>query len=153
MPTKNLQKAKTPYDLLFSQVHRTLLEGQRRIEEEKVRTYWQTGAHIHKHILKYADRADYGGQIINRLAADLKADKTTLHDCVSFAKTYPKFPIVHRGVQFKWRHFRELAKIPDDKLRKRLEEETQRNGWTSDQLIARIKAQRAQALGARNESV
>ena len=94
----------------------------------------------------YADRADYGVQIINRLAADLKADKTTLHNCVSFAKTYPKFPIVHRGVQFKWRHFRELAKISDDKLRKRLEEETQRNGWTSDELIARIKAEKLQAF-------
>lgn len=145
MPIKNLHKAKTPYDVLLSKVRSTLLEGQRRIEEEKVRTYWETGAHIYKHILKYADRGDYGAQIINRLAADLKADKTTLHNCVSFAKTYPKFPIVHRGVQFKWRHFRELAKISDDKLRKRLEEETQRNGWTSDELIARIKTEKSQA--------
>ncbi len=148
MPTKNLQKVRTPYDILLSQVRSALLEGQRRIEEEKVRTYWQTGAHIHKHILKYADRADYGRQIINRLVVDLKVDKSTLHETVMFAKAYPDFSIVSGRSQLKWTHFRELVRISDDKLRKRLEEETQRNGWSSDELIARIKSEKQQTLAS-----
>ncbi len=146
MPTKNLQKVKTPYDILLSKVRSTLLEGQRRIEEEKVRTYWQTGAHIHKHILKYADRADYGGQIINRLVVDLKVDKSTLHETVMFAKAYPDFSIVSGRSQLKWTHFRELVRIADVKLRMSLEEKTQRNAWTADELIARIKSQKPQPL-------
>ncbi len=147
MPTKNLQRVKSPYDILLLQVRKILLAGQRRVEQEKVRTYWQIGADIQKHILQYAKRADYGGQMISRLAVDLKIDKTTLHDCVNFAKVYSKVPIVHRGVQFKWRHFRELSRIPDEKLRKRLEGEIKRNAWTSDELIARIKAEKLKFIG------
>lgn len=139
MPITGLQKSKTPYDILLAQVKTTLIEGQQRIEEEKVRTYWQTGLHINKHILKYSKRAEYGGQVINRLVADLKVDQTTLKNCVQFAKTYSKLPIGRGRVQFKWAHFRKLITISDEKLRKRLEAETQRNAWTSDELIARIK--------------
>ncbi len=142
MPTVSLHKGKTPYDILLSQVRNTLIQGQQRIEEQKVRTYWQTGEHINKHILKYSNRAEYGGQVVNRLVGDLKVDKTTLHDCVNFAKSYPVFPIVRGRVQFKWTHFRALVRLPDEKARKRFDVEAQRNAWTADELIARIKAER-----------
>lgn len=142
MPTLSVHKGKTPYDILLSQVRNTLIEGQQAIEAEKVRTYWQTGQHIHKHILKHSDRAEYGSQVIVRLVADLKVDKTTLHDCVNFAKVYPVFPIVRGRVQFKWTHFRTLVRISDEKQRRLLDAEVQRNGWTADELIARIKEQR-----------
>lgn len=142
MPTLSLHKGKTPYDILLSQVRNTLIQGQQRVEEEKVRTYWQTGQHINKHILKYSKRAEYGAEIISRLVDDLKLHRSTLHYCVRFARTYKVFPIVHGREQFKWSHFRELIAVPDEKLRKRLESETQRNAWTSDELIARIKAER-----------
>jgi endonuclease YncB( thermonuclease family) len=138
----NLHKAKPPYDLLLSQVKNTLIQGQQRIEEEKVRTYWQTGQHIHQHILKHSDRAEYGRQVVVRLVEDLKVDKTTLHDCVNFAKAYPVFPIVRGRVQFKWTHFRALVRMPDEKVRKRFDLEAQRNAWTADELIARIKAEK-----------
>ena len=148
MPSSTLQRSKSPYDILLTQVRNTLIEGQQRIEEEKVRTYWQTGQYIHKHILKHSKRAEYGGQIIARLIADLKIDRTTLHQCVQFAKAYPKFPIVSRGGQFKWRHYRKLITIPDDKIRKRIEFEAQRNAWTGDELIARIQAERLESTSS-----
>ncbi len=141
----SVQKVKSPYEVLLSQVRETLIAGQARIEEEKVRTYWQTGAHINKHILKYSTRAQYGGEVINRLTDDLKLHKSTLHACVRFAKTYPKFPIVHGREQFKWSHFRELITISDENERKYLEEQIKRNAWTSDELIARIHAQKPAA--------
>ncbi len=140
----NVQKSKSPYEILLSEVRNTLIAGQTRIEEEKVRTYWQTGVYINKHILKYSTRAQYGSEVISRLGNDLKLHSSTLHSCVRFAKTYPKFPIVHGREQFKWSHFRELITIPDEKQRRRLEEEIKRNAWTSDELIARIHAQRPQ---------
>ncbi len=139
---RTLSRAKTPYDILLIQVRNTLIEGQQRIEEERVRTYWETGRHINKHILKYSKRAEYGGQVIKRLVQDLKVDDTTLRQCVQFAKTYPTFPIYRRGGQFKWRHFRKLITISDDKRRKRLEDEIAHNAWTSDELIAYIQSQK-----------
>ena len=51
------------YTALLNQVKKTLVEGQRRIEEEKVRIYWQTGCLIHVHILKNSERAQYGAEV------------------------------------------------------------------------------------------
>lgn len=146
MTSKSLQTAKSPYTILLTQVRNTLIVGQRRVEQEKVRTYWQIGTYIHKHILQYAKRADYSSQMIRRLAQDLKVDKTTLHECVLFAKVYPAFRIVSARSQLTWTHFRELVRIDDEKLRKRLETQIQRNAWTSDELIARIKAQQVESV-------
>jgi len=142
MPTSSLHKTKTAYDLLLSHVKKTLIEGQQAIEVQKVRTYWQTGQHIHQYILKHSDRAEYGGEVVKLLARDLSLEDSTLYACVKFAKLYPKLPIFGGRRKFKWSHFRQLVKIPDEKLRKRLEIEIERNAWTSDELIARIKAQR-----------
>lgn len=135
----SVQKEISPYEILLSQVRETLIAGQARIEEEKVRTYWQTGVHINKHILKYSKKPEYGAQILARLAPDLKVDKNTLYDCLKFARTYP---ILSGRLKFKWSHFRELITISDENERKRLEEEIKRNAWTSNELIARIHAQK-----------
>lgn len=139
-------KKSNPYAQLLSLVRDTLIQGQQRVEDAKIMTYWQTGDHINKHVLKYSTRAEYGGEVISRLVNDLKLDKTTLHDCLKFAKTYPKLRIIGGRLQFKWSHFRELIWITDEKKRKHLEAETQRNGWTSDELIERIKAEKAEPI-------
>ncbi len=69
-----------------------------------------------------------------------------LHESVMFAKAYPDFSIVSARSQLRWTHFRELVRISDVKRRMSLEKETQRNGWTSDELIARIKAEKLQTF-------
>lgn len=130
------------YQTLLARVRETLLDGQKRIEAEKIRTYWQTGKLIHEHILKNQNRAEYGGEVVVRLSQDLNVDKTTLHDCIQFAKSYPNLQIVRGREQFKWSHFRKLSRIPDETLRERLEAQVQHNGWTADELISQIKAQR-----------
>jgi hypothetical protein len=64
MPSSNLLKIPSDYQGLLRKVKATLIEGQQRIEAERVRTYWETGRLIHGHILKNKDRAEYGAGVI-----------------------------------------------------------------------------------------
>ncbi|HXV27761.1 MAG TPA: hypothetical protein VD913_02230, partial [bacterium] len=60
------------YAELKRRVKETLILGQQRIEQEKVRTYWETGKLIREHELKNRNRsAVYGKELIARLAHDL----------------------------------------------------------------------------------
>ncbi|OGX24262.1 MAG: hypothetical protein A3D10_08735 [Omnitrophica WOR_2 bacterium RIFCSPHIGHO2_02_FULL_48_11] len=59
------------YDNLLRRVRAVLIEGQRRIEAERVKTYWEIGRIIYTHILKYKDRAEYGTEVLKRLSKDL----------------------------------------------------------------------------------
>ena len=65
MPSKKLKtKDSSEYQTLLRRVREILIEGQQKIEEERVRTYWKTGRHILSHLLKYEDRAEYGAQVL-----------------------------------------------------------------------------------------
>ena len=55
-PSKSLAE----YKRLLKQVQATLVQGQERIEAERVKIYWETGRLIDTHILAHKDRADYG---------------------------------------------------------------------------------------------
>ena len=89
MPRNLTQKlTSASYSHLLARVKQILIEGQRRIEQERVRTYWETGKIIHEHILKHADRSEYGARVIDTLAKDLEIHKRLLHYCIQFAKTY-----------------------------------------------------------------
>jgi len=57
MAVRNSPLSKSPeYAVLLNKVRKTLVEGQQRIEQERVRTYWETGKVIHIDILKHKDR-------------------------------------------------------------------------------------------------
>jgi endonuclease YncB( thermonuclease family) len=127
------------YESLLHSVRETLLEGQHRIEAERVRTYWETGRLIYGHVLKFADRAEYGTQIIASIASDLEVDKTLLNRCVQFAKKYPRLPIVARGQQFSWSHYRRFIAIEDDKKRLLLQKKAADNAWSAEELGERLK--------------
>ena len=131
------------YSTLLTRVRETLIDGQRRIEEERVRIYWKTGKLIQAHILKNANRAEYGTQVMKRLAKDLNIDLSNLHRCVQFAKAYPKTPIVGGRRQFTWTHFRKLLAIPDDKKRALRQKAALLNEWTAEELAAKIRDEHA----------
>lgn len=131
------------YQSLLNQVKKTLIEGQWRIEAERVRTYWETGRLIHSHILKHADRAEYGAKVVVRLAKDLKIHPRLLQRCIQFAKTYPRLPIVSGRTQFTWSHYRELITVGDHKKRRALEEAASRHAWSADELAVRIESDRS----------
>jgi endonuclease YncB( thermonuclease family) len=131
------------YPALFRRVKETLLEGQRRIEAEKVRTYWETGRLIQTHILQNKDRADYGAEVMARLADDLELNSRILYYCTQFFDKYPRLPILNARSKFTWTHFRELLKVADDKARSRLTELAKGNDWSARELASRIKSGRS----------
>jgi endonuclease YncB( thermonuclease family) len=139
------------YTTLLNRVKKILIEGLRRIEAQRVRTYWETGKLIHTDILKNKGRAGYGDQVVLRLANDLDVDRTVLNRCVKFAEVYPRLPIGARGHQFKWSHYRKLITVTDDKKRLTLEREVIRNDWTVDQLAGRIKKERPELTTGRGQ--
>ncbi len=95
------------------------------------------------HRLHHKERADYGAQVIARLAEDLEVDSTALNRCVKFAEKYPKFQIVAGRQQLGWSHYRELITILDDQKRLQLEKSAHRNAWSSEELAARIRSNRS----------
>jgi predicted nuclease of restriction endonuclease-like (RecB) superfamily len=76
--------------------------------------YWLIGERIRADILK-AERAEYGRQIVERLAERLSSEfgsgfnRTNLFNMVRFAETFPDRQIVHSlSGQLTWTHFRNL---------------------------------------------
>jgi len=130
---------KAEYRTLLAKIKRVLVEGQARIEQERVRTYWETGTLIRAHVLKYADRAEYGSAVILNLAKDMSIDRSVLNRCVLFAEKYPRLPIGAHGHQFKWSHYRKFITVADDKKRLSLEKAATQKGWSVDELAVRIK--------------
>jgi len=136
-----LRKFLADYPILLRQVKQTLVEGQARIEQERVRTYWETGQLIHAHILKHKDRAEYGAKVIGDLAKDLNISNDVLYRCVKFHQKYPVLKKVVGRPQFSWSHYRKFITIDDDKKRLALENSASRHGWSADELLARAKAE------------
>ena len=91
------------YPALRERVRRTLLLGQARIERENVHTYWKTGRHIHSYILRHKERAEYGRQVLRKLADDLEVGDELLYRSLRF---YQTFPISSARRKLTWTHYR-----------------------------------------------
>ncbi len=131
------------YKILLIQVRQILLQGQARIEAERVRICWKTGDLIYKNILKYKNRGMRGAEVTRRLSKDLKVDLSTLQRCVQFAKMYPDLPKVGAHRLISWTHYLKLITIPDDKMRLSLEKDTRDNAWTTKELAVQIQEKKA----------
>lgn len=158
------KKVKAPgslasYVVLRRRVRETLLWGRQKIEEARVRTYWETGWWIKKHILLNQFRADYGRRVLLRLSRDEDISESVLHRCLLFSEKFPDIfpkPILARGPKsfgdprqisrkslagrLVWSHFRTLLPLEDDKLRLQLAQEAARKGWSVPQLETQIKS-------------
>lgn len=124
------------YARLREQVRRTLLLGQQRIEQEKVRTYWRTGKYILDHIFHNGGKAHYGDFVIERLSKDLEIDKSVFKKMVTFARVFPKGAARHL---LTWAHFRSLATVRDPNLRQLLLERAEKEKWTSHTLELKVR--------------
>ena len=125
----------TAYVRLRDSVRKTLLEGQRLIELQKVKTYWETGRLINRHILQHKDRANYGAQVIRKLSEDLKVSERVLYQVHQFARA---FPILNRGSKLTWTHYRALSRVEDPKERARLIDQVEREEWTGALLASEV---------------
>ncbi|MBU3759713.1 MAG: DUF1016 domain-containing protein [Candidatus Omnitrophica bacterium] len=127
------------YVHLRKQVGQTLEEGrlraQRAVEDEKTKTYWQVGRLIDAHILEHAGRADYGKQVLKRLAEDLSTNQTLLYYALQFARSYANFPAPGK---LTWSHYRALLPVRDSQEREKLETHAEAWGWSSRKLESAV---------------
>lgn len=124
------------YSVLKVRVRETLLAGQRRIEQEKILTYWNTGKLINEHIRLNNGRANYAEKVIRRLEADLGVDETVLRRTAQFQAT---FPIRATWRELTWSHYRSLLAVKDETDRTKLAELAEREQWDSDKLSVWIQ--------------
>lgn len=141
------------YLRLRSQVKAVLSASRKRAEElvehEKVKTYLKVGLLIDRHILKHKGRADYGKQVIERLARDLGMNRAELYFALEFARSSP---IVSARRQLPWRHHRTLLSINDKDKREALRKEAMKEGWSSRTLEQKVGAiLRHKALPSSND--
>lgn len=124
------------YTFLRDQIRQTLALGQKRIERQKVLTYWKIGELISKHILANGDRAEYGQKIMERLSSDLNLDETILRRNTQF---YKAFPIRAARRELSWTHYRLLLTVDDPEARNALAQKAEANQWTTDLLEQKIR--------------
>jgi endonuclease YncB( thermonuclease family) len=132
------------YITLREAVRKALLQGQDRIEREKVRTYWETGRLIDRHILHYKERADLGSRIIQRLAEDLGVSDRVLYRSLRFARA---FPVLTARSKLAWAHYRALAQIQDEKKRLELTDRAERMDWSSRELEKEVAKTHIRRIG------
>jgi len=129
--------APATYAVLRREVEAIVVKGRNDIDRAWVHTYHETGRLITEHLLQNKARANYGAQVVTRLAADTGISKRTLHECAQFARC---FPIVRDRAQLNWSHYRLLCQVPDPARRDALLKETVKRGLNSTQLEQRVRA-------------
>ena len=80
------------YVTLRDKVRETLLLGQQKIEEAKVRTYWETGRLINEYLRRSENpNQEHGKKVVAKLAEDLGFGEKVLYGCMRFAESFPTF--------------------------------------------------------------
>jgi hypothetical protein len=119
------------YGELERRVREALAEGRERtadaVERERVHTSWEVGKLIDEHILLHKERADYGEQVLDRLAGDIGISLTELRYMVQFARAYPIRPT---SGELSWSHYRDLLAVNDDQKRDELARRADKENWT-----------------------
>jgi len=146
MPTLPERRRTDPafpgYAQLLKNVRQTLLEGQEKIERQKILTYWQTGKHLHEHIFPHEGRAEhYGREVIERLSRDLGISETVLYQCLqgyrAFKNLYARTN--SQALPPTWAHLRAAMRIPDERKRIAFLEQAAEEEWTSRELEIEVR--------------
>ena len=115
-----------------------------------VRRNWLIGRRIMEEELKGTERAEYGGQIIVRLAKELTLkygkgfNKTNLYYFYMFYKEYPEIfhsPSGKSIMTLSWTHYRVLLQVEDKKARAWYEQEALSQTWSVRALQRNVSSQ------------
>jgi len=116
------------------------------VNRELILLYWQIG----REILGRQRQAGWGGKVIERLAADLRAEfpdmqgfsRTNLLYMRAFAEAWPEEPFVQQVVgQIPWGHnVRILDAVKDPKEREWYARATIQHGWSRNVLLLQIES-------------
>ncbi len=133
------------YTRLRQAVRETLLAGQQRIEQEKIRTYWQTGRLIDQHLMGQQDRSEiYGKKLLRRLAQDLDVGVRLLERTLQFYRSFPKIASGRTQslpATLKWTHYRALLTLPTKGQRETWRRRAARGDWNAEELQRKIRTE------------
>ncbi len=128
------------YDELLDAIRKVQSASRKRVEQainqEKIREAWETGKLIDAHVLQFKERADYGHEVLKRLARDLGTSDTELGFCLQFVRAYPIYP--HAG-KLTWSDYRDLLSLNDPEDRSEVEALAVRGNWNRDELREEIR--------------
>ncbi|MBI4208603.1 MAG: thermonuclease family protein [Deltaproteobacteria bacterium] len=130
------------YPELRRQIQTTLFSAQEQIQRIKVEAYWQAGHHIRQHILEHKERAEYGQEVLQRLAEDTGIHRTALNRLVKFSQAWPQKAISAARHQLGWSHYRALLPLKDPKRVKILTRQAIQLHWTTRELEAKVREAR-----------
>ena len=136
------------YGLLLNDVRsiidRGLSKAYKAVDNLKVQTYWQIGERVVREELNHKDRAGYGKNIIEKLAADLSFSRRLMFEIVQF---YRGYPIVHTlCAQLSWSHYKLLIAIRKKEERQFYETQSVRNMWAVRELQKQIRSRQYERL-------
>ncbi len=138
--TKDLVLRGQEFDKLVIDLRKIIDAGRARAQaaanQALMRTYWLVGARIARERL--TENSGYGESVMERLANELHADRTTLVRCVLYHQYYPKG--VNQNVRLTWSHMRELLTVKNDEARQFYETTAVAKKWTRDDLVKAIQA-------------
>jgi len=120
-----------------SLLEKATYQAYKAVDNLRVQTYWQIGERIVRAELEHKERADYGENVIERLAIDLGFQKRDIYRMVQFYKIYPI--VTSLMSQLSWTHYTVLITIDDEEKRQFYEIQTVQNSWSVRQLKKQIK--------------
>ncbi len=116
----------------------------RSVNTEMVRAYWLVGQAIVEDEQRGKERADYGEQLIQSLAARLKAEGWKgfgRRNLAWMREFYLKFPILHAlRAELSWTHYRLLLKVEQSAAREFYETEAVAGFWSTRELERQINS-------------
>ena len=131
----------TDYNQILGDIRSILKKGvskaYKAVNNLRVQTYWQIGERIVRDELEHKGRADYGKQIIEKLAIDLEFSRATMFSIVAFYRTYPIVQTL--SGQLSWSHYLEFIRIENKNERDFYELQTLSNMWSVRQLQKQIR--------------
>lgn len=124
----------------------------RSVNTEMVRAYWFIGQAIVEDEQQGEERAGYGEQLVESLAARLKAEGLKGFQARNLWRMrdfYLKFPKVNAlRSELSWTHYRLLLKVESDAAREFYETETVAGNWSTRELERQINSHFFERTGA-----
>jgi len=133
---------------LFVRVRGILDQAQvriaRSVNTEMVRAYWLIGQAIVEEAQEGSERAEYGEQIVESLAARLRAEGLKGFQARNLWRMrdfYLKFPKMNAlRSELSWTHYRLLLKVESDAAREFYETESAAGNWATRELERQINS-------------
>lgn len=139
-----------PYQQLITSISTRLEQGRReaiqQVNTALVQTYWYIGKHIVEFEQQGNEKAEYGANLLKKLAHDLTAtygrgfSRSNLQYMRLMYVNYPNCQSV--SGKLSWSHYTELLSISDDLARSFYEQQCIRENWS----VRELKRQRDSAL-------